>query len=177
MPFAYIQLIGEQLGGSPPEMWPQPPLSIWGPGTPGIMPPIAPGGAPPTMWPSPPGMWPQPPHPGGGPMPQFPPYGSHQPVPLPPLPGVWPKPGVPTPPIYLPPVTAMPPIYIAEAPDNTLPQPPGTIWPPLPPELGLKGKVAIVVWVVGVGYRWFIYDTSLQPTPPMAPGGPVATPK
>lgn len=104
------------------------------------------------------------------------PEGGHimPPIALPGLPGIWPKPGEPSLPIELPPGVAVPPIYIPEEPGHPLPQPPNGIWPPLPPDLGLDGKVAIVVWVIGVGYRWLIYDTSLTPghplpTPPSRP--------
>jgi hypothetical protein len=44
--------------------------------------------------------------------------------------------------------------------DNSLPQPPGHIWPPLPPSI--HGKVLILVWVVCVGWRWIIVDTTLS---------------
>ena len=72
------------------------------------------------------------------------------------LPGSWPSnpiqipippdtPGSPQPPIQL---------------------PPGTIWPPLPPDVGVGGKTAILIWVVGVGHRWFIHDASVNPPVP-----------
>lgn len=96
------------------------------------------------------------------------------PIVLPPLPGVWPPAGKPSLPIYLPPEVwpgpgfkPMPPIHIPIGPDNTLPPNVG-IWPPLPPDTGLAGKVAILVWVLGVGYRWFVYDAGLE-----VGGGPV----
>lgn len=113
-----------------------------------------------------------------------PPNKPGHPLPLPPLPGIWPKPGEPSLPIALPPGLwppgdhgpgVMPPIYIPEEPTKPLPLPPGSIWPPLPPDLGLTGKVAILVWVVGVGFRWFIYDQA-QVTPPIQLPG-VPTPK
>jgi hypothetical protein len=97
---------------------------------------------------------------------------------LPPLPGIWPPPGKPSIPTPIPPdfsinVPANP-IYIEDTPDNKpITLPPGTIWPPLPPSSGIGSgtkKVAILVWVVGVGARWFIYDPSLTPgTPPVTP--------
>jgi hypothetical protein len=66
--------------------------------------------------------------------------------------------------------------------DNTLPMPPATIWPPLPPGIGIAGKALILVWVVGVGYRWLVVEgpdvwpplPSVQP--PIAQP-PVAQPK
>lgn len=118
-----------------------------------------------------PGIWPKPPVDPG--------YG--QGIVLPPLPGIWPPPGKPnlpivTPPINLPPGTvwppsgiAIPPIYIPEDPAHPLPLPPGTIWPPLPsdvdPGYGITAKTAILIWVLGVGSRWYIYDPTLKPQP------------
>lgn len=98
--------------------------------------PIAPGGPPPTIWPSP-----------GHP---------EHPIVLPPLPGIWPSPGTPTHPIFYPPYPAHP-IVIPDNPEKPIQQPPGTIWPPLPPDTGLdNGTYALLIWVVGVGYRWLI---------------------
>jgi hypothetical protein len=121
-------------------------------------------------------------HPGGGPVlpggPVDPGYGvdvGGKPVqPLPPLPGIWPPPGQPSLPIELPPVEVSPPIYIPETPEHPIAKPPGTIWPPLPPDLGLDGKVAILVWVMGVGRRWYIYDAGAHPDQglPGSPGHP-----
>jgi hypothetical protein len=63
------------------------------------------------------------------------------------------------------------PAFVRLKPDNTLPEipgapppthkptPPGTIWPPLPPGLP-EGKVAILVWISGVGHRYAVIDTS-----------------
>ena len=92
---------------------------------------------------------------------------SH-PIALPPLPGIWPKPGEPSiPPGPLPPVEVAPPIYIEGSPTNPIALPPG-IYPPLPPEAGLpSGKIAILILVVGVGYRWLVYDRA-QVSPPIA---------
>ena len=87
--------------------------------------------------------------------------------PLPPLPGIWPRPGEPNIPVVLPPVGIAPPIYIEPPPDKPLP--PVGIYPPLPPETGLpSGKCAILVWVVGVGYRWIVVEKGASPTPPIA---------
>lgn len=98
---------------------------------------------------------------------------SH-PIALPPLPGIWPKPGEPSHPIYIPPdVPGVPshPIYIEGSPEHPIALPPGqppvTIWPPLPPDLGFgnTGKVAVFVWIPGVGSRWAVVDTTVKPTP------------
>lgn len=120
--------------------------------------------------------------------PDFPGLGGGErpalPIVLPPLPGIIPKPGTPTLPIVLPPELwppgdhgpgVMPPIHIPEEPGHPFPKPPGVIWPPLPPDLGLEGKVAILIWVVGVGFRWYIYDAAQVAPPIELP--PVATPK
>lgn len=88
------------------------------------------------------------------------------PIQLPPLPPGWVMP-----PIYLPPGgVAVPPIYLPETPDNTLPVPPATIWPPLPPGTGIAGKVLLLVWIVGVGYRWIVVQgTEIWPPKPPEP--------
>jgi hypothetical protein len=104
--------------------------------------------------------------------------------PSPPL-GTWPpsRPGVPSNPIvvYPPHVDqGLPPVSGGEKPDqglpgggsgnkpdqglpgsqpgidNSLPQPPATIWPPLPPSVGVAGKALLLIWIVGVGYRWLV---------------------
>jgi len=57
-----------------------------------------------------------------------------------------------------PPGIAVPPIEL-----------PPTLWPPLPPGTGIAGKALILVWVVGVGYRWLVVDgPDLWPPPPVA---------
>src|SRR4029077_4210127 len=95
------------------------------------------------------------------------------PVSLPPLPpGVWPsppvgtwppsRPGIPTHPIviYPPkPDQGLPPTGSPPKPDqglpgaappvnNSLPVPPATVWPPLPPGTGVSGKALILIWVI-----------------------------
>lgn len=98
---------------------------------------------------------------------------SH-PIALPPLPGVWPPAGKPSLPIYLPdPEPGQPeqPIYIEGTPEHPITLPPGTIWPPLPPGHFPGDKTAVLVWVVGVGARWFVY------TPPSAEQLPVKPPE
>jgi hypothetical protein len=79
---------------------------------------------------------------------------------LPVLPGIWPPPGKPNLPVRIPvdPGYGVP-IFISEGPENPIALPPG-IYPPLPPSGGTSGKVAVLVWVVGVGYRWAVIDTS-----------------
>jgi len=82
--------------------------------------------------------------PGGGPHP------GHG------LPGV---PGLPSNPIVLP-----DPPHVSGQP---VPPPPPTIWPPLPPSLQIPAL--ILVWIVGVGYRWIHSggqpDQGLPPAP------------
>lgn len=74
----------------------------------------------------------------------------------PPLPGVWPPPGIPSQPIQLPPPgEASNPIVIPGSPEHPIALPPG-IWPPLPPSS--TGKYAVLVLVLGVGYRWVVVD-------------------
>src|SRR5215510_16295787 len=90
--------------------------------------------------------------------PAMPPHAGH-PLPLPPLP-----PGVVAPPIALPPVTwppqgpPSPPVVIPQPPEKPLPGDPAVIWPPLPPGTGIAGKALILIWVVGVGYRWLVAE-------------------
>lgn len=102
--------------------------------------------------------------------------------------GVWPPDetdpdwgvdvGYPSHPIYVPidparPDNSLPPI----ADHKPLPNPPpGTIWPPLPGNPP-PGKAALLVWLVGVGWRYFVVDIqpghpSQQPIPgtPPRPG-------
>lgn len=106
-------------------------------------------------------------------------YPSHQPLPptypvdpdygLPALPIIWPMPPRPVDPSYGIPIPIRPshPIYLPPVgPDNTLPLPPGAVWPPLPSVV--TGKIMALVWLVGIGYRWTVIDTSLQPTHPIA---------
>jgi hypothetical protein len=91
---------------------------------------------------------------------------------LPRPPHVWPRPPRPVGPDQgLPPqpVTPEHPIYFPPAgPDNELPLPPGAVWPPLPPALG-ETELLCLVWIVGVGYRWTVIDTSLKPEQPLPP--------
>lgn len=105
----------------------------------------------------------RPTHPIAGP-PAFP---TH-PIQLPPLP-----PGLhPSHPIALPPTGERPsnPIYIPDVDiDNSLPQAPGTVWPPLNPGDGVAGKGLLLIWVVGTDkYRWVVVDMA-APWPPIAP--------
>ena len=90
--------------------------------------------------PNPPNIWPQPPRPEG------PDSGYDKPIAI--------RPDLP---IYLPP----------SGPDNELPMPPGSVWPPLPP--GVTEQVLCLVWIVGVGYRWTVIDPSLSAGYPLVP--------
>jgi|KBSMisStandDraft_5_1062788.scaffolds.fasta_scaffold684363_2 hypothetical protein len=111
------------------------------------LPPGSPG-SPDQGLPQPPSIWP--------------------PVTLPPLPpGVWPNPPVGVWPPHSPSVPSHP-IYLPEGPDHTLPVPPATIWPPLPPGNGIAGKGVILIWVVGVGYRWLVVQGH-EVWPPVPP--------
>lgn len=60
-----------------------------------------------------------------------------------------------------------------------IPAPPGTIWPPLPPGTGIAGKALILIWVVGVGYRWLVVDgpDKWPPSKPPEGGKPEPGPK
>ena len=104
----------------------------------------------------PPGYWPMPPHPGQGLPPAIPGFG-HPDQGLPVAPGV---------PIY-----PDQPIYIDGAPNQDLPLEPGTVWPPLPPQI--TGKVVGLMVVFGLGYRWICVDADLRPPgkPPVPPTG------
>lgn len=61
-----------------------------------------------------------------------------------------------------------------ETPDNSLPLPPGMVWPPLPPSV--DGKAVVLVWIPTVGYRYVVVDVRNQPKPPMV-DKPGASPK
>ena len=135
----------------PPGVWPSPPVGVWPPSRPGI--PTHP-------------IVIYPPHPSHG-LPPYPDQG------LPPaggkpdqgLPGRPPKPdqGLPGGPDNT--LPGVPPSV-----DNSLPMPPATVWPPLPPGTGVAGKALILVWVVGVGYRWIVVGaTDIWPPQPVRP--------
>jgi hypothetical protein len=108
-------------------------------------------------------------------------YPSHHPLPptypvdpnygLPIPPTVWPMPPRPEPPDpeYGVPMPIAPthPIYMPGAPNNDLPLPPGSVWPPLPPSV--TGEIMCMVWIVGIGYRWTVIDADLKPEHPVAP--------
>jgi hypothetical protein len=169
----YVQQTGHPDQGLPGV----PPQAGQGPGFPTH--PIAPGGPvdpgygyplpPVTEYPTPGPILP-PGYPSGQPVPPTYPVDPNYGLPTPPT--VWPMPPRPErPDNSLPPIQAHPshPIYIPNpgAPDNELPLPPGSVWPPLPP--GVEGQVMCIVWIVGVGYRWTVIDTELQPEHPMVP--------
>lgn len=119
----------------------------------------------------PPGWWTKPPRPEPWP-----------PIALPPLPGIWPPPGQIQLPIVLPPTVwpprpphegggggvVAPPIYIDGSPTLPIALPPG-IYPPLPPRPGIKDKYAVLIWVLGVGWRWAVIDPSLDAGMPLPP--------
>jgi hypothetical protein len=151
--------------GAPDQGLPQPP-QIWPPDS---LPPLPPG-----IWPSPPvGVWP----------PTRPTVPSHPIVIYPGHPGHRPPwspghpdqglPGAPGHPDQgLPPSAGHPDQGLPEPPevDNSLPMPPATIWPPLPPGIGIAGKALILVWIVGVGYRWLVVaGTDIWPPVPPEP--------
>jgi hypothetical protein len=82
-----------------------------------------------------------------------------------------------------PPGSGLPP-----APGQPLPPvdpPPGTIWPPLPPDIDVHGKLLLLAWIPGVGNRWIIVNVPEPPAggiggrPPDRPGPtpPGPTPK
>lgn len=90
------------------------------------------------------------------------------PIVLPPLP-----PGFEVPDNSLPvgPVHPSYPIALPIGPDNTLPLPPGTIYPPLNPSDGVSGKCLLLVFVVGTEghrYRWIVVDAP-EIWPPTTP--------
>lgn len=106
---------------------------------------------------------------GNGGSPEQPIIGSpSHPIELPPLPPDVPDQG-------LPPLAGQLPEWptvIPGTPEHPIAHPPGTVWPPLPPDSGIAGKVWILVYVMGVGHRWFVVQgPSIWPPPP------VATPK
>jgi hypothetical protein len=90
------------------------------------------------------------------------------------------------------------PIYLPIGPDQGLPNPlppvaghlpappePGTIWPPLPPSVP-AGTAAVLVWIIGVGWRYTVITIPVAPgqglpvnppapgqgLPPVSPGAP-----
>jgi hypothetical protein len=111
---------------------------------------------------------PPPDYPTQGPVPPTYPVDPDYGLPAPPT--VWPQPPRPVDPDYSVPVPISPshPIYMPApgAPDNSLPLPPGAVWPPLPP--ALEGDFLVIVWIPGVGWRWTAIDTGLAPTQPIA---------
>jgi hypothetical protein len=83
-----------------------------------------------------------------------------------------PIPDRPDQPIYIPidghPGNVLPPVHGHPAPPIAT-TPPGTIWPPLPPGAP-SGKAAVLVWIVGVGWRYTVIDLGARPNQPIAPG-------
>jgi len=131
----------------PPGIWPDhPPVGVWPPQRPTIP------SHPIVIHPGRPGhgLPPSPGHPDQG----LPPSAGHPDQGLPPS-DLHPDQGLPgTPPSV----------------DNSLPVPPATVWPPLPPGTGIAGKALILIWVVGVGYRWLVVGgTDVWPPQPVYP--------
>jgi hypothetical protein len=65
------------------------------------------------------------------------------------------------------PGNVLPPVHGHPAPPIAT-TPPGTIWPPLPPG-SPTGKAAILVWIVGVGYRYAVVDLGASAGTPLPP--------
>jgi hypothetical protein len=158
--------------------YPLPPVIDNGlPGNPGVWPPqkptypVFPNHDLPTrpgLWPNPPappGVWPptpplRPSHPIYPTRPTDPGYGhpegGHRPdqgLPGEETPPDRPEQGLP------PHIGNRPPGSGGQHPDNSLPLPPGSVWPPLPPSV--EGVIIAFCWIVGVGYRWVVIDPSL----------------
>ena len=185
--YAYIQPVDS--GAHPDQGLPGAPPGIWGgaaPGHPGHLPSRPGWGGRPDQGlprpPLPPHVWPKPP--GGG-LPVDPDWGIEE--------GTHPDHGLPIYPVD------------PEHPDNTLPPvpgepepqpdpPPGTIWPPLPPEVP-AGKAIVLVAIPGVGNRYVVIDIpggqpdqglpqpqpprpgqGLPVQPPVRPGQPLPRP-
>lgn len=99
---------------------------------------------------------------------------------LPQPPSMWPTP--PWPPTTWPPPSPIRPELpmFPLPPDQSLPAPPGSVWPPID---GVNGPVLVLVWVPGHGYRWTVIDPSLSigfplpERPPHVGGGPALTPE
>ena len=113
------------------------------------------------------------------------------PISLPPLPpgislppGTWPPQKPPVDPGYGRPTLPEWPIVIPQPPEKpqpglpptvgggpVLPEGPAVIWPPIPPGHGIAGKCLILIWVVGIGYRWLVYEgKDIWPPPPPEAG-------
>jgi basic salivary proline-rich protein 1/2 len=151
-----------------------PGYGVPGPIDPGYGVPLPPVATHPIV-PPPVGIWPSPGHPSHQPLPPTYPVDPDYGLPIPPT--VWPMPPRPVDPSYGVPVPIAPthPIYLPPpGPNNDLPLPPGSVWPPLPPSV--TGQIMCMVWIVGVGYRWTVIDASLKPTHPIMPPSAVPHP-
>jgi len=146
------------------------PPEVVGPIDPGFgvgLPPVDPGYGRPGWHPVDPGFGNRPPVDPGYGRPTYPVRPDHG---LPSPPNRWPMPPRPVRPdnsLPIAPVHPSFPIYLP-GPDNELPLPPGAVWPPLPPALGAT-ELLCLVWIVGIGYRWTVIDTSLKPGMPLPP--------
>ncbi len=164
-------------GEYPDQGLPGRPPGFWGgerpswPGHPGHLParperPIDPGygwGGPERPGhglPQPPHLWPRPP--GGG-LPVDPGWGVGE---------EHPDQG----PVYpVGPGNELPPVEGIEPPP--VDPPPGTVWPPLPPDVEVSGKAIVLAAIQGVGYRYIVIEIS-PPAPDQGlPGEPQPQPK
>lgn len=90
------------------------------------------------------------------------------PIVIPPSPPPYPSVGLP------PSVWPGVPVHLPAPGDPPITLPPGSVYPPLPPLIEAR-RAIVLVWIPGVGYRWTVLGPVVEP--PMAPGGPAATPK
>ena len=71
---------------------------------------------------------------------------------------------------------------VAPSPPGSTKPPPDAVWPPLAPPGSPSKPALILVWVIGMGYRWIhaeVPDQSLPPTAgtkPVEPAEPAPTP-
>ena len=119
--------------------------------------PIAPGGRPPHVGNRPPGSW-SPEYPSTGPVrpgrPVDPNWGVDESGG-----GLWP----------LDPAHPIAPPVPGEPEPPPIDPPPGTIWPPLPPNIP-AGKALVYAGIAGVGYRYIVID--IPENPPELPPRP-----
>jgi len=180
--WAYIQFVerpgspgspDQGLPGQPPGIWPgegypdqglpSGGVGVWpSPGHPGQLPSWRPGGHPDQGLPVPPHVWPRPP--GGG-LPVDPGWGVGAERPSHPIYPVGP--GHPD--------NTLPPVEGVEPPP--VDPPPGTVWPPLPPDVEISGKAIVLAAIQGVGYRYIVVEIQGHPDQGLPDGPPSAQPK
>jgi hypothetical protein len=58
------------------------------------------------------------------------------------------------------------------------------VWPPLPPDIDIHGKLLLLAWIPGVGNRWVVVQVPEHPPaggiggrPPDRPGGQPGVPQ